>query len=53
MFVYRLIAAATVEERIVQLQARKAQLTDQMLAGVASDLALDESDFAALLAPQG
>jgi superfamily II DNA or RNA helicase len=51
VFVYKLIAAGTVEERILDLQARKADLAARLLAGAATDLALTEDDFAALFAP--
>ena len=53
MFVYKLIAAGTVEECILDLQARKADLAARLLEGAATDLALTEADFAALFAPVG
>lgn len=53
VFVYKLIAAGTVEECILDLQARKADLAARLLEGAATDLALTEADFAALFAPVG
>jgi len=53
VFVYRLITAGTVEERIEELKARKAELADAVLEGGGSRerLSFDESDLDALLAP--
>jgi superfamily II DNA or RNA helicase len=53
VFVYRLITAGTVEERIEELKARKADLADAVLDGGGSRerLSFDESDLDALLAP--
>ncbi|HEY4145141.1 MAG TPA: DEAD/DEAH box helicase [Pinirhizobacter sp.] len=53
VFVYRLIAAGTVEERIEELKSRKAQLADAVLEGGGSRerLSFDENDLDALLAP--
>jgi SNF2 family DNA or RNA helicase len=53
VFVYRLIAAGTVEERIRQMQARKAQLAQAMLddADQALARALTDTDIAALFQP--
>lgn len=53
VFVYKLIAAGTVEERILDLQVRKADLAARLLEGAATDLALTEDDLAALFAPVG
>ena len=53
VFVYRLITAGTVEERIEELKTRKAELADAVLEGGGSRerLSFDESDLDALLAP--
>lgn len=51
VFVYKLIAAGTVEERILSLQLKKMQLADEVLAGAISDLGLTEQHFNALFAP--
>jgi superfamily II DNA or RNA helicase len=54
VFVYRLLCAGTIEERMRQLQARKARLAQALLgdeAGLAR--ALGPEDIAALLAPSG
>ena len=51
VFVYRLICADTVEERIRNLQARKAELADAMLDGAASALPIEEADIEELFAP--
>lgn len=54
VFVYKLIARGTVEEKIQQLQARKAELATSVLQGTGgADWALQESDIEALLAPLG
>lgn len=55
VFVYKLIAADTVEERIVELQTRKADLAAAVLSEDASRLAtsLTQDDLLALLAPPG
>jgi SNF2 family DNA or RNA helicase len=50
VFAYRLIAAATVEERIVELQARKRQLADAIISADNSGLAgLTREDLELLL----
>jgi SNF2 family DNA or RNA helicase len=52
VFVYRLVAEGTVEERMMHLQARKRALADALYGDeerVAGDLS--EADLAALLAP--
>lgn len=52
VFVYKLICAGTVEEKIQALQARKAGLADAVLEGTGTGaLHLDESDLAELFAP--
>jgi len=52
VFVYRLVAENTVEEKILALQARKEQLADTVYReGAASAGALSEADIAALIAP--
>lgn len=52
VFVYKLIAAGSIEERILGLQERKAELAASVLSGEARGGALfDEDDLAALFAP--
>ena len=53
VFVFRLITAGTVEERIEELKARKAELAEAVLEGGGSRerLSFDQSDLDALLAP--
>ncbi|MBS0445496.1 MAG: DEAD/DEAH box helicase [Proteobacteria bacterium] len=51
VFVYKLVASGTVEDKMLELQARKAGLADQLLSGVASDAALDADDFDELFRP--
>lgn len=53
VFVHRLIARGTVEEKIVALQARKADLAEALLSGGARALELDEALLDDLLAPLG
>ncbi len=53
VFVHRLIARGTVEEKIVALQARKAELADALLSGGTRALDLDEALLDDLLAPLG
>ena len=54
VFVYKLIARGTVEEKIRQLQARKAELAASVLQGIGeTDWTLEESDIDALLGPLG
>lgn len=54
VFVYKLIARGTVEEKIQQLQARKAELATSVLQGTGTaDWALEERDIEALLGPLG
>jgi len=52
VFVYKLICAGTVEEKILALQARKADLAQAVLEGGRSTrLRFDEKDLAELFAP--
>jgi superfamily II DNA or RNA helicase len=52
VFVYKLIAKGTLEQKIQELQRRKAELADAVLAGgCAQDLALTQADLQAILAP--
>ncbi|MHB0805572.1 DEAD/DEAH box helicase [Stutzerimonas nitrititolerans] len=52
VFVYKLIARGTVEEKIQQLQAHKAELAASVLEGTAGmEWSLQQSDIDALLAP--
>lgn len=51
MFVYKLIAQGTLEERMLALQERKAALADSILAGGASLAALREDEVLELFAP--
>ncbi len=53
VFVYRLICAGTVEEKIQALQARKAELARAVLegGGATQRLRFDEADLAELFAP--
>ena len=51
VFVYKLLASGTVEDKMVELQARKAGLADLLLSGVASDAALNAQDFDELFKP--
>jgi len=53
VFVFRLITANTVEERIEEMKARKAELADAVLegGGAREKLSFDQDDLDALLAP--
>jgi SNF2 family DNA or RNA helicase len=53
VFVYKLIASGTVEDKMLELQARKAGLADALLSGVAGDAGLTSEDFDALFKPLG
>ena len=53
VFVYKLLATGTVEDKMLELQARKAGLADQLLSGVASDAALNAQDFEELFRAVG
>jgi superfamily II DNA or RNA helicase len=50
VFVYRLVAANTVEERILALQEHKRSLADTALAGTAAATSLTREDLLSLLA---
>ncbi len=51
VFVYKLIASGTVEDKMLELQARKAGLADALLSGVAGDAGLTAQDFDELFKP--
>jgi superfamily II DNA or RNA helicase len=51
VFVYKLIASGTVEEKMVELQARKKALIEGVLSGSGSGLSFTEDDIANLFAP--
>ena len=53
VFVFRLITGGTVEERIEELKARKAELAEAVLegGGTREKLSFDQADLDALLAP--
>jgi hypothetical protein len=52
VFVYKLIAKGTLEQKIQELQRRKSELADAVLAGgAAHDLLLTQDDLQAILAP--
>jgi SNF2 family DNA or RNA helicase len=53
VFVYKLVASGTVEEKMLELQARKAGLADALLSGVAGTAALTAQDFDELFKPLG
>lgn len=53
VFVYKLVASGTVEEKMLELQARKAGLADGLLSGVANDASLTSQDFEELFKPLG
>ena len=55
VFVHRLVAAGTVEERILDMQARKQALADALFddSGAASESLLDEATLQDLFAPLG
>ena len=53
VFVYKLVATGTVEEKMLELQARKAGLADSLLSGVAGTAALTAQDFDELFKPLG
>ena len=55
VFVYKLIASGTIEERMLKLQERKAQLASSMLSGAAlrKEALFSEDDVAQLLRPLG
>lgn len=51
VFVYKLIASGTVEEKMVELQAKKKALIEGVLTGSGSGLTFSEDDIARLFAP--
>ncbi|MFO1074818.1 MAG: DEAD/DEAH box helicase [Geminicoccaceae bacterium] len=51
VFVYKMIASGTVEEKMVELQAKKQALVDSVLSGSAAGLSFTEDDIDALFAP--
>jgi hypothetical protein len=54
VFVYKLICAGTVEEKIQALQARKSELARAVLeGGTSQNVKLDEADLAELFGPLG
>jgi hypothetical protein len=53
VFVYKLLASGTVEDKILELQARKAGLADSLLSGMAGDTGLTAQDFEELFKPLG
>jgi superfamily II DNA or RNA helicase len=53
VFVYKLVASGTVEEKMLELQSRKAGLADALLSGVAGTSALTAQDFDELFKPLG
>jgi superfamily II DNA or RNA helicase len=53
VFVYKLLASGTVEDKMLEMQARKAGLADSLLSGVASDAGLSAEDFDELFKPLG
>jgi superfamily II DNA or RNA helicase len=53
VFVYKLVASGTVEEKMLELQARKSGLADALLSGVAGTSALTAQDFDELFKPLG
>ncbi|MBX3620123.1 MAG: DEAD/DEAH box helicase [Rhizobacter sp.] len=53
VFVYKLLASGTVEDKMLELQARKSGLADALLSGVAGDAALTPQDFDELFKPLG
>jgi len=51
VFVYKLVANGTVEEKMLDLQAKKKALVDGLLTGVKGGLTFTEEDVEALFAP--
>ncbi|MDX6750425.1 DEAD/DEAH box helicase [Geminicoccaceae bacterium 1502E] len=51
VFVYKMIASGTVEEKMVELQARKKALYEGVLGGGTAGLSFSEEDLEALFAP--
>ena len=53
MFVYKLVVEGSIEERMLELQARKLALSDSVLGHDEGAAKFDEADLQALLAPLG
>jgi SNF2 family DNA or RNA helicase len=53
VFVYSLIAAGTIEERILELQARKGALSEAVLQGALDGAGLSRDDLFGLFGPVG
>ena len=51
VFVYKLVANGTVEQKMLELQARKKALVDGLMSGVKGGLSFTEADVEALFAP--
>ncbi len=51
VFVYKMITTGTVEEKIIELQAKKKALVEGVLSGTQAGLKFDEDDIASLFAP--
>ena len=51
VFVHKLVCRGTIEERILELQSKKAHLARALLAGDVSKLRMDEEVLSGLLAP--
>jgi superfamily II DNA or RNA helicase len=51
VFVHRLVASGTVEEKILEMQTRKQALADALFDGEAGGVALDEATLTDLFAP--
>jgi SNF2 family DNA or RNA helicase len=51
VFVYKLIARGTIEERILELKAKKKAVADSVLIGAASGYYFDEKEIETLFAP--
>ena len=51
VFVYKLVASGTVEEKMLELQERKKALVQGLLGGFRSTLSFTEEDVEALFAP--
>lgn len=51
VFVYRLVSNGTVEEKMLELQAKKKNLVDGILSGVGGKMSFSESDIENLFAP--
>jgi SNF2 family DNA or RNA helicase len=51
VFVYRLVTLGTVEERVLQMQARKASLADDLFSDAHAAASLDPTEIERLFAP--